>query len=756
MRSTRRQRLTFFVTAVLASLALLAAEARAQQSTAHPPQSITGQIHVMWGDPAAGQPAPLPHAMLVDDQGAWHRLHIDAALLDRLGGSQRLHQRRGRVSGRTAPGARPREASASAMDVDSVEVESTEASPASFSVMGAQPWLTILCRFADSRGVTPRPVSYFETLMSATRPGLQHYWKQVSYGRVSLAGTRVVGWYDLPAPRAHYVYATAADGAEHLDFQRSAEDCTAAADRDVTLSDYAGINLMFNDTLDCCSWGGGATLTRGGVAQPYRVTWLPPWAYAQQYIVAHEMGHGFGLPHSSGPYGSAYDSDWDTMSGGGTCSAPDPVLACPGVHTIAHHKSLLGWIDPARQFAPAPGQNATILIERIAKPTVDSSYLMARIPVPGSSTRFYTVEARRRAGYDKEIPGEAIVIHDVDPSRGDRAARVVDPDANGNPNDAGAQWTPGEAFSDPASQISVIVDAATATGFQVTVLTKGFRLAVSRGGDGAGTVTSSGPGIACGMSCAAVYDAGTVVTLTASTNGASSTLAGFVGCDSVSGLQCTVRMSASRSVSALFARRPTLSVVVNGVGTVRSAPGGIDCNPSCAATYPSGTAVTLRATPGPQSVFAGWTGSVDCADGVVSLSGDVTCTATFRAAPDLAMSATSNPPTSLRPGDRFSITDTVVNRGLAAAGAFRIRYFLAASATPSASGTKLTGRRLMSGLAAGASSTGTSSLAVPLTMPPGTYTLLACADDANAVPESDDTNNCRAAPTLVTISRRPL
>jgi hypothetical protein len=251
-----------------------------------------------------------------------------------------------------------------------------------------------------------------------------------------------------------------------------------------------------------------------------------------------------------------------------------------------------------------------------------------------------------------------------------------------------------------------------------------------------------------------VYDAGAVVTLTASTD-ATSALAGFVGCDSVSGAQCTVRMSASRSVSALFARRPKLSVVVDGIGTVRSAPGGIDCGAACAANYASGTVVTLHATPGPQSVFAGWTGSADCADGVVSLSGDTTCTATFRPAPDLVVTAVSNLPTWLRPGDRFSLTDTVVNRGLSAAGAFRIRYFLSASAMTSPSGTRLIGRRLVSGLAVGASSSGASALAVPLTTPQGTYTLLACADDANAVAESDETANCRAAATRVTISRRP-
>ena len=72
---------------------------------------------------------------------------------------------------------------------------------------------------------------------------------------------------------------------------------------------------------------------------------------------------------------------------------------------------------------------------------------MAQIPIGDSPTDFYTVETRLFAGYDDEIPDEAVVIHKVDTTLEDRLAQVVDVDNNGDPNDAGAMWTPGEIFT---------------------------------------------------------------------------------------------------------------------------------------------------------------------------------------------------------------------------------------------------------------------------------------------------------------------
>ena len=95
--------------------------------------------------------------------------------------------------------------------------------------------------------------------------------------------------------------------------------------------------MMFNQDLDCCAWGGSTYLNLDGQSRMYRITWLPPWSYKNQGPIAHEMGHGFGLPHSSGPYGATYDSRWDVMSDvWGNCPpvSPTPTYGCVGTHTI--------------------------------------------------------------------------------------------------------------------------------------------------------------------------------------------------------------------------------------------------------------------------------------------------------------------------------------------------------------------------------------------------------------------------------------
>jgi M6 family metalloprotease-like protein len=71
----------------------------------------------------------------------------------------------------------------------------------------------------------------------------------------------------------------------------------------------------------------------------------------------------------------------------------------------------------------------------------------------------------------------------------------------------------------------------------------------------------------------------------------------------------------------------TISKAGTGSGTV-TAP-GINCGTDCSEVYAYNTWVTLTASPTAGSSFAGWSGNADCSDGVVTMTKDTSCTATF-------------------------------------------------------------------------------------------------------------------------------
>ena len=434
---------------------------------------------------------------LTDDHGQYHELLIDIELMQPLGGPVMLNRKRVTVEGEweqvepddserfhvyfidLAPSPSP----TSPGRTFAPDLSLDEITPPSLTLQAAmaapQPWVTILCRFADATQFTPHFVSHYERMMGASEPGsLGHYWREVSYGNIDLTGSIVVGWYDLPRPYSYYVYDRDEDGKEDHNTQRTMEDCTAAADAEVFFPEFYGINLVFNSTIDGSSRGGSRTLTRDRRIKNYGVTWLTWPGSEYQDVWAHEMGHAFGLQHSSGPYGqddppsspTTYDSGWDVMSGGEFFSYHyhPGYGGSLGVHTIAYHKDFLGWIPPDRKYVAPSNSRRAITLDRLAQPNSEG-YLMAQIPI-GYST-FYTVESRLFAGYDDGIPKEAIVIHKVDTAREDRLAQVVDIDDNGNPNDEGAMWTLGEVFTDSENGIQVSVDATYSTGFQVTINT---------------------------------------------------------------------------------------------------------------------------------------------------------------------------------------------------------------------------------------------------------------------------------------------
>ncbi len=138
-------------------------------------------------------------------------------------------------------------------------------------------------------------------------------------------------------------------------------------------------------------------------------------------------------------------------------------------------------------------------------------------------------------------------------------------------------------------------------------------LSASLAGTGAGLISSSPAGISCQPTCSASFAAGTQVTLT-ETPATNSYFAGWGGACSGTNPICFVTLSTSEQVIATFnpvQSPPGLSVSLAGTGsgTVSSTPAGISCQPTCSASFPAGTLVTLTETPATNSYFAGWGGA---------------------------------------------------------------------------------------------------------------------------------------------------
>ena len=126
---------------------------------------------------------------------------------------------------------------------------------------------------------------------------------------------------------------------------------------------------------------------------------------------------------------------------------------------------------------------------------------------------------------------------------------------------------------------------------------------------GSGSVSSSDRVIACGSACAATYDAGSVVTLTASPSSGQA-FVGWAGACSGTDTTCSVTVTGDLTVGAAFSPVYGLSIGRSGKGTVASLQPGIDCGKTCSAKFVLGTAVTLTATPAAGGQFVSWSG--DC------------------------------------------------------------------------------------------------------------------------------------------------
>jgi subtilase family serine protease len=120
-------------------------------------------------------------------------------------------------------------------------------------------------------------------------------------------------------------------------------------------------------------------------------------------------------------------------------------------------------------------------------------------------------------------------------------------------------------------------------------------------------------------------------------------------------------------------------------------------------------------------------------------------------AADLVEDEVTFTPGSVALGATFAVTDSVRNAGGFPALASISKVFLSLDLVKGSGDRALEGNRAIAALAAGEIDTGTRVVRVPTNLAPGAYFVIACADHAGVIVETNEANNCVTSATMVDV-----
>lgn len=304
--------------------------------------------------------------------------------------------------------------------------------------------LVILVDFPNK--VSRSRATLFDTLLFSRDQGsLNHYYREISYGKVDIVTANLpgdLGWKRAPQIYSYYVDGQNGFGTYPRNAQKLVEDAIALVDPEVDFSLYDNdkdgeVDALFivhsgpgaeytADDNDIWShaWSVANTQFRDGV-KVARYSMEPEyWNFPGDMTVgvyAHELGHaGFGLPDL---YDTDYSSeglgDWSLMAGGSWNGANGNVPA----HPDAWSRIQMGFLTPV---------NITDSYSKLEIPSVRDTAVAYRIwKKGGAGAEYFLLENRQLKGYDSGLPGEGLMLYHVDET------------AYSNDN----EWYPGHASS---------------------------------------------------------------------------------------------------------------------------------------------------------------------------------------------------------------------------------------------------------------------------------------------------------------------
>jgi hypothetical protein len=317
---------------------------------------------------------------------------------------------------------------------------------------GEQRVLMILVNFQDRPTLQPYSAATASNALFGT---VSNFDRENSQDQTWLTGD-VAGWFTIP------VNSTVCDTMGILTY---AQQAAQAAGFNLAL--YGRFVYAFPST-SACSWSGS-----GQVGGSVTHTWINGSLTTR--VLAHELGHNFGVYHSR-----ALECGTTTL--GSSCTAveygdPADVMGVSGVvaHFNAFQKERMGWLNyqASLPILTVDG-DGTFLIEPYAAAGTGPKalkILKSVDPTTGKRTHYY-VEYRLGSGFDSGLAGNStlangVVIHTGSESTGN-SSYVLDmtPET--------ASWSDaalavGRSFTDPAAGVTITPLSAGSGGATVQV-----------------------------------------------------------------------------------------------------------------------------------------------------------------------------------------------------------------------------------------------------------------------------------------------
>jgi hypothetical protein len=286
------------------------------------------------------------------------------------------------------------------------------------------PWAILLCRFADVPNVPQEPEYYRDLFTRCGTGGLADYWQQVTRGAIDLTGSEVFGWLTMSHNSSEVSQLSFPAGRSTL------VQWGVDAAQGVPLARFRQILVVQNYGVDHGAAGGGILIVH---SDPN---------LCEFGFICHEMGHGFGLPHSFAYPQQEYGDGWDVMSFASTTfQFPITFSGTSGSATVGLNYRNLAKLTGIHAWSPqtppereakvwgpqSPDFSVSLDLDPLNRPPIGNhGYLAAQIP-PGTlgptSPQFnpwhrpdfttLTAEFHQRSGWDQGIPEDAVTIHEI-------------------------------------------------------------------------------------------------------------------------------------------------------------------------------------------------------------------------------------------------------------------------------------------------------------------------------------------------------